>query len=551
MLRLVVLISGRGSNLEAIQKNIESGILQGLARIELVISNKAEAKGLSFAQAHGLRTFVNKDEALIIAEIAKIDPDVICLAGFMRILSPAFIKSFAGKIINIHPSILPKFPGLHIHERVLEAKEKQSGCTVHFVDEGVDTGKIIQQAIVPVLSDDTPESLAARVLKEEHRIYSEVLAVFALHKGGKLTIASTTALKDNAMLAKVYTPGVAQVCKMLEAYPQSSRKYTMINNTVAVVTDGTAVLGLGDIGPVAGMPVMEGKAVLFKEFGGVNAVPILLNTKDVEEIVATIVAIAPSFGGINLEDIAAPRCFEIERRLKEKLTMPIFHDDQHGTAVVTLAGLMNALKVVQKNMAEVKIVINGAGAAGIAITRLLLSAGARYITLCDTHGAIYEGRDELNPEKEVMAKITNLERLHGNVNTVLKGQDVFIGVSAKDCVTREAISSMASKAIVFAMANPDPEIRPELIQDIAAIVATGRSDYPNQINNVLCFPGLFRGALDAGATEITREMCLAAAQAIAAGVTPEELSSTKIIPSIFKKEVSLNVAKAVASAWKA
>lgn len=374
--------------------------------------------------------------------------------------------------------------------------------------------------------------------------------IFEVHKKGKLTINSKSPLKDYTMLSKVYTPGVAKVCKEIEAKPELAKDYTIINNTVAVVTDGTAVLGLGDIGAVAGMPVMEGKCVLFKEFGNVDAFPILLDTKNVDEIVSTILHIAPTFGGINLEDIAAPRCFEIERRLKEKLNIPIFHDDQHGTAVVTLAGLINALKLVKKDISAVKITINGAGAAGIAIAKLLFAYGAKNITLCDRQGAIYAGRPEQNSEKEAMAKITNLEKRAGDINKILAGQDVFIGVSSKDCVTPEAVKTMNKDAIVFAMANPDPEINPELIQGIAKVIATGRSDYPNQINNVLCFPGLFRGALDAGATKITQEMCLAAARAIASNVSTKELKTDFIIPSVFNKKVSKKVAEAVTKAWQ-
>lgn len=385
-------------------------------------------------------------------------------------------------------------------------------------------------------------------MKRAHELSLE--EILKVHENGKLSVESTQKLDSFEMLSKVYTPGVAKVCKEIEAHPELARKYTIINNTVAIVTDGTAILGLGDIGAVPGMPVMEGKAVLFKEFAGINAFPILLNTKDVDKIVETIVNIAPTFGGINLEDISGPRCFEIERQLKEKLKMPIFHDDQHGTAVVTLAGLINALKIVNKNIAQAKIAINGAGAAGIAISRLLIKAGAKQIILCDRQGAIYEGRDNLNAEKEVIAKITNPERLHGDINHILKNMDVFIGVSSKDCVTAAAVSSMATQPIVFAMANPDPEIKPELIKDIAAVIATGRSDYPNQLNNVLCFPGLFRGTFDAQATDINTEMCLAAATAIAETVKPNELKADYIVPDVFNKEYVGNVATAVVLAWQ-
>ena len=373
---------------------------------------------------------------------------------------------------------------------------------------------------------------------------SEILKV---HEGGKINTAVNTPIENYDILSQVYTPGVAKVCEAIEAEPKLAKKYTIAGNTVAIITDGTAVLGLGDIGPLAGLPVMEGKAALFREFGGVNAFPILIDTKDTEKIIQTILNIAPTFGGINLEDISAPRCFEIERRLKEKLKIPVFHDDQHGTAVVTLAGLHNALKVVNKKLEDVKIIINGAGAAGIAIAELLFAEGAQHITLCDHEGAIYEGRKGLNPEKTIMAALTNKDHLYGDVNKVLAGQDVFIGVSVKDVVNADAVKSMNKDAIVFAMANPDPEIKPELITGIAAVVATGRSDYPNQINNVLCFPGIFKGAFMAQAEDITRSMCLAAAKAIADRVPAP--TKEHIIPSVFDKNVAENVAKAVADAW--
>ncbi|MDR1997369.1 MAG: NADP-dependent malic enzyme [Candidatus Margulisbacteria bacterium] len=379
---------------------------------------------------------------------------------------------------------------------------------------------------------------------------SDLDEILAVHEGGKINVASNAPIKDCDTLSRVYTPGVARVCKAIEAEPALAQKYTIAGNTVAIVTDGTAVLGLGDIGPLAGLPVMEGKAALFREFGGVNAFPVLLNTKDTDKIVETILHIAPTFAGINLEDISAPRCFEIERRLKARLNIPVFHDDQHGTAVVTLAGLLNALKVVNKTIEKVKIVINGAGAAGVAIARLLLTFGARQITLCDREGAIYAGRAGLNPEKTVMAGLTNQEKLSGPVHEILAGQDVFIGVSARDVLTPAAVESMNEGSIVFAMANPDPEIRPELIAGAAAVIATGRSDYPNQINNVLCFPGMFKGAFAARATDITQAMCLAAARAIADCVAAKDLRPDNIIPSVFDKNVAEHVAQAVAEAWR-
>ena len=366
---------------------------------------------------------------------------------------------------------------------------------------------------------------------------------------GKLEITPRVAVDSKEALSLAYTPGVAQSC--LEIQNDISKSYDLTRrwNTVAVVTDGTAVLGLGDIGPEAGMPVMEGKCVLFKTFGDVDAIPLCVRSKEVDDIVNTVALLAGSFGGVNLEDIAAPRCFEIERKLKEHCDIPIFHDDQHGTAVITLAGLTNALKVVRKQKENVKIVVNGAGAAAISITKLLISAGAKNITLCDRKGAIYEGRSGLNWIKTEMAKITNPNRQSGALADILSGADVFIGVSAPGVVTAEMVKTMNKDAIVFACANPTPEIFPdEAKAGGAAVVSTGRSDYPNQINNVLAFPGIFRGALDARASDINDEMKIAAAHALASLISDEELSADYIIPAAFDPRVKDVVAAAVVQA---
>ena len=366
---------------------------------------------------------------------------------------------------------------------------------------------------------------------------------------GKIEVVATVPANDKDSLSLAYTPGVAQPCLAIREDPAKSYELTRRHNLVAVITDGSAVLGLGDIGPEAGMPVMEGKCVLFKSFGGVDAFPLCVRTKDVDEFVQTVYNISSSFGGINLEDIAAPRCFEIERKLKQKCDIPIFHDDQHGTAIITLAGLTNALKVVGKNRGEVKVVTSGAGAAAISIVRLLLSAGFRHITMCDRKGAIYAGREGLNWIKEEMAQVTNLEKKAGTLADALAGADVFIGVSAPGTVTTEMVRTMNKDAIVFACANPTPEIFPDDAKAGGArVVSTGRSDYPNQINNVLAFPGIFRGALDVRASDINEEMKLAAARALAGLIPDEELSDNYIIPQAFDPRVGPAVAEAVAEA---
>ncbi len=370
---------------------------------------------------------------------------------------------------------------------------------------------------------------------------------------GKIEVTLRAPLEAADDLSLAYTPGVAEPCLEIQKDVSKSYDLTRRGNLVAVITDGTAVLGLGDIGPEAGMPVMEGKCALFKRFGNVDAIPLCVRSKNVDEIVETVRLIAGSFGGVNLEDISAPRCFEIERRLKECCDIPIFHDDQHGTAVVTLAAMLNALKLIGKDIHDINVVTSGAGAAGLAIIRLLIAMGLdpHHVILCDRHGAIYEGRDNLNPQKEEMAKITNSGHKAGTLAEMLAGADVFIGVSAPHCVTPEMVKSMAKDPIIFAMANPTPEIMPdEALAAGAAVMGTGRSDFPNQINNVLAFPGIFRGALDVRASDINDAMKIAAAKAIADFVTPDKLSAEYIIPSPLEEGVSEAVAKAVAQAAK-
>lgn len=363
---------------------------------------------------------------------------------------------------------------------------------------------------------------------------------------GKLDTVSKVQVKTREDLALAYTPGVAEPCKVIAEDPEAAYRYTIKSNTVAVVSDGSAVLGLGNIGPLAAMPVMEGKAVLFKEFGGINAFPICLDTQDTEEIIETVVRIAPAFGGINLEDISAPRCFEIEERLKKLLNIPVFHDDQHGTAIVVLAGIINALKVTGKKKEDCRVVVNGAGSAGVAITKLLLNYGFPHITMCDKTGMLCKGMEGLNWMQEKMVEVTNLEHKTGTLADALKGADIFVGVSAPGIVSQEMVASMNKDSILFAMANPIPEIMPDLAKAAGArVVGTGRSDFPNQVNNVLIFPGIFRGALEGRATAITEEMKLAAANAIAALVDDSELSDENILPAAFDPRVADAVSKAV------
>jgi malate dehydrogenase (oxaloacetate-decarboxylating) len=371
---------------------------------------------------------------------------------------------------------------------------------------------------------------------------------FLFHLGGKIEVKSKTPVRTRDDLSMAYTPGVARVCRAIAEEPERAFNLTIKRNTVAVISDGTAVLGLGDIGPEAAMPVMEGKVMLFKEFAGVDAFPICLDTKDTDEIVEIVKGISPGFGGINLEDISAPRCFEIEERLKEELEIPVFHDDQHGTAVVALAALINSLKIVGKKMEDLKVVVNGIGASGVACTKILLSAGARNIIGCDSKGIVHKRREDLNPTKHWYAENTNPEGLTGDLSKAVVGADLFLGLSVPGVLTVKHLDSMAEDPIVFAMANPDPEIRPELARGKARVIATGRSDYPNQINNTLCFPGIFRGALDVRAREISEEMKLAAARALAEVISEEDLSEDYVIPSVFDERVVPAMADAVKEA---
>ena len=369
-----------------------------------------------------------------------------------------------------------------------------------------------------------------------------------MHKkwNGKIETTAKSHVRTREDLAIAYTPGVAEPCKVIAKDPTAAYTYTMKANTIAVVSDGSAVLGLGNIGALAGMPVMEGKAVLFKELGGINAVPICLDTQDTEEIIRTIVNIAPAFGGINLEDISAPRCFEIEERLKELLDIPVFHDDQHGTAIIVLAGIINAMKVAGKDKETAQVVVNGAGSAGVAITKLLLRYGFKHVTMCDINGMLNESSPNLNWMQKEMVKVTNLEGRQGTLADALKGADIFVGVSAPNIVTKKMVASMNHDAILFAMANPVPEIMPDLAKEAGAkVVGTGRSDFPNQINNVMAFPGIFRGALEGHATKITEEMKLACAEAIASLVPDDELTETHIVPDALDPIIADVVSKAV------
>jgi malate dehydrogenase (oxaloacetate-decarboxylating) len=407
----------------------------------------------------------------------------------------------------------------------------------------------VRDVTVQASSDEHLETIVAAVrgldgVEVEH--VSD--RTFLLHLGGKLEVVPRIPLKTRDDLSMAYTPGVARVCQAVAADRSAAWNLTIKRNTVAVVSDGTAVLGLGDIGPEAAMPVMEGKAALFKEFAGVDAFPLCLATTDVDEIVAVCKAVAPTFGGINLEDISAPRCFEIEHRLRMELDIPVFHDDQHGTAIVTLAALVNALKVVGKRIEDVKIVMTGVGAAGIAVADILLHAGARIIVGADRNGAVYRGRPGLTPAKAAFAERSNPANEQGTADELLAGADVYIGVSAPGAVSAAAVATMADDAIVFAMANPTPEVAPEEIADHVAVVGTGRSDYPNQINNVLAFPGVFRGALDVRASAITEGMKVAASHALATVIPDDELGPEYVIPGVFNREVATRVAAAVAEA---
>ena len=409
---------------------------------------------------------------------------------------------------------------------------------------------VLRDITVDAASSKHAEQIVATARQVEGiEVVSVSDRTFLMHQGGKIEVVSKMPLTTRDDLSMAYTPGVARICEAIHSSPELAYTLTIKKNMVAVVSDGTAVLGLGDIGPEAAMPVMEGKVMLFKEFGGVDAFPICLATKDVDEIVRTVKAISPGFGGINLEDIAAPRCFEIEERLREELDIPVFHDDQHGTAVVVLAAMINAIKLVGKEMADLKVVVNGVGAAGVACSKILMAAGVKNIIGCDTKGSIYAGRVEnMNSMKDWYATHTNPHHEHGTIHDVIKGADVFLGLSAPGILTAEDLKNMAVKPIVFAMANPTPEIMPKDAAPYVAVMATGRSDYPNQINNVLCFPGIFAGALACRATQINEEMKMAAAAAIAGIITEGELQSEYIIPSVFDKRVVPAVAKAVEAA---
>jgi malate dehydrogenase (oxaloacetate-decarboxylating) len=373
--------------------------------------------------------------------------------------------------------------------------------------------------------------------------------VFAMHRGGKIHVQSTVEVEDHAALAMAYTPGVARVCSAIAEHPELASEYTWTGNTVAVVSDGTAVLGLGDIGPSAAMPVMEGKALLFKRFAGIDAVPVCISCTDVDEIVRTVAALAPSFGGINLEDISAPRCFEVEDRLRDMLDIPVFHDDQHGTAIVALAALRSAARVVGKDLSDLRVVVAGAGASGVAVTKLLLSVGIGDIAVADSKGLIYQGRDGLGAVKQALSEATNKARLTGSTELALHGADVFIGLSGAT-IAEEAIAQMAPGAITFLLSNPDPEIHPDIARKHAAVVATGRSDFPNQINNSLAFPGVFRAALDVRAHTVTENMKRAAAEAIA-GLVGDDAAPDYVIPSQFDERVAPAVTAAVADAARA
>jgi malate dehydrogenase (oxaloacetate-decarboxylating) len=413
-------------------------------------------------------------------------------------------------------------------------------------------GRMVRDVTVLAASEDHAGAVRAAVEAVPGVAVHEVRdRTFALHEGGKITVRSKLPLSTRDDLSMAYTPGVARVCTAVAKDPELAHRFTIKSNSVAVVTDGTAVLGLGDIGPLAALPVMEGKAQLFREFAGIDAFPVCLDVHSADELVESVIRLAPVFGGINLEDVAAPRCFEVEERLKEALDIPVFHDDQHGTAVVVLAALRNALTVVDRKMADISVVIAGAGAAGVAIARILLNAGVSDIVAVDRKGTIYDGRGPLDVSKEWLATHTNSEKRVGSLSEALQGADVLIGVSGPGLVTADDLRGMAREPIVFALANPDPEVRPEDADGIAGVMATGRSDYPNQINNVLCFPGIFRGALDAGATDITEGMKLAAADAIASVVDPEQLSPSYVVPDVFDKRVAPAVASAVAAVARA
>ncbi len=424
----------------------------------------------------------------------------------------------------------------------------EAGGNIFAIEGFVAKGPTLERDIVVNCRDEEHMSEMAKVVAEVDgvQLLDHYDRTFRMHEGGKIEVLSLCPVGDSDDLSMAYSPGVARVCKAIHKDPSVADTHTIRKNTVAIVSDGTAVLGLGDIGPKAAMPVMEGKALLFKEFAGVDAFPICLDVQSPEEVIETVVRLAPTFGGINLEDIKAPGAFEIEAELKRRLDIPIFHDDQHGTAVVTLAGLRNALKVIDKDIADVSIVMSGLGAAGVAVGKMLAQAGAGQIIGADRKGAVHSGQENLTAGKQWFADHTNPDKRSGTLKEILRGADVFIGLSGPDLLETEDVKSMAPDPIIFAMANPDPEIKPEKVAGIASVVATGRSDYPNQINNVLAFPGIFRGALDTMASDITEGMKLSAANAIADSVTEDQLSADFIMPSVFDMSVPQRVAEAVA-----
>jgi malate dehydrogenase (oxaloacetate-decarboxylating) len=433
----------------------------------------------------------------------------------------------------------------------LATELSSAGSIVQTIDiVEASSAHIVRDVTISVEGDAHLDQVLAKVrgLAPAIEILKMIDRILALHEGGKIALAIKRPVDNARDLARVYTPGVAKVCRVIQRAPEKYRDYTVIGNSVAVITDGSAVLGLGNIGPRAGMPVMEGKAMLFKRFADIDAVPILLGTQDADAIIEAVVAIAPTFGGINLEDISGPRCFRIERELRERLDIPVFHDDQHGTAVVALAGLINALRVVRKPLENVSVLVNGAGAAGNSIARILHQAGVPDIVLCDSKGAVAPSRRDLDEEKRELLSFTNRRGLSGSLSDTLRGRDVFIGVSVADILTPEMLRTMARDSVVFAMANPDPEILPEKAAGVARVMATGRSDFPNQINNALCFPGMFRGALDSRARRITDEMKIAAARAIADLIPEDQRHEEYIIPSVFHPDLAAAVAKAVAEA---
>ncbi len=434
--------------------------------------------------------------------------------------------------------------------RVMSAIGKAGGDIGAVDIAGFGKNTVIRDITVNARDETHEKQIAAAVGKLPGvKVVNVSDRTFLMHLGGKITVNAKAPIKTRNVLSMVYTPGVARVCMAIHEDPSKAHQLTIKKNTVAVITDGSAVLGLGNIGPAAAMPVMEGKAALFKEFAGVDAFPICLDTQDTDEIVRTAKAIAPVFGGINLEDISAPRCFEIEERLQKEVDIPVFHDDQHGTAVVVLAALLNALRIVKKKLRNLKIVVSGVGASGVACTKILMAMGARNIIGLDTKGALYRGReDNMNPMKEWYAQATNPRNLKGNILDVIGGTDMYLGLSGPGTLPLRAVKKMARNPIVFAMANPIPEIMPEEAAPHVRVMATGRSDYPNQINNVLCFPGFFRGLLDARASHVNQAMKIAAAKAIASLVGPRELSEEYIIPSVFDSRVAAAVADAVAKA---